>query len=158
MREMLKTHIIKTLERNFNISETAHQIRDDNDVSKNGKMIEAGDKQPRRKRSRAAFSHAQVFELERRFRHQRYLSGPERANVASTLKLTETQVKIWFQNRRYKTKRKQLQEQTLASKTASVKVLIKDGQRLYNSEVVGRPMFYPSIPVPSFSYYCNFLR
>ncbi|XP_072932791.1 uncharacterized protein [Epargyreus clarus] len=65
----------------------------------------------RKKRSRAAFSHAQVYELERRFSQQRYLSGPERADLAVSLKLTETQVKIWFQNRRYKTKRKQLQMQ-----------------------------------------------
>ncbi|ETE67343.1 Homeobox protein Nkx-3.1, partial [Ophiophagus hannah] len=60
------------------------------------------------KRSRAAFSHSQVIELERKFSHQKYLSAPERAHLAKNLKLTETQVKIWFQNRRYKTKRKQL--------------------------------------------------
>ncbi|VEL37546.1 unnamed protein product, partial [Protopolystoma xenopodis] len=60
----------------------------------------------RRKRTRAAFSHAQVFELERRFGQQRYLSAPERAELARILKLTETQVKIWFQNRRYKTKKR----------------------------------------------------
>ncbi|XP_070621235.1 homeobox protein Nkx-3.1 [Erythrolamprus reginae] len=60
------------------------------------------------KRSRAAFSHSQVIELERKFSHQKYLSAPERALLAKNLKLTETQVKIWFQNRRYKTKRKQL--------------------------------------------------
>lgn len=46
----------------------------------------------RKKRSRAAFSHNQVFELERRFGHQKYLSGPERADLAQMLKLTETQV------------------------------------------------------------------
>ncbi|XP_038641615.1 homeobox protein koza-like isoform X2 [Scyliorhinus canicula] len=63
---------------------------------------------PRKKRSRAAFSHAQVVGLERRFDSQRYLSAPERADLAGTLKLTETQVKIWFQNRRYKTKKKML--------------------------------------------------
>ena len=56
--------------------------------------------QARKKRSRAAFSHAQVYELERRFAAQKYLSGPERADLARGLKLTETQVKIWFQNRR----------------------------------------------------------
>jgi homeobox protein Nkx-3.2 len=53
----------------------------------------------RKKRSRAAFSHAQVFELERRFSVQRYLSGPERTELAKSLRLTETQIKIWFQVR-----------------------------------------------------------
>lgn len=51
------------------------------------------DSKPRKKRSRAAFSHAQVFELERRFSQQRYLSGPERTDLAQALKLTETQVR-----------------------------------------------------------------
>ncbi|XP_032869705.1 homeobox protein koza-like [Amblyraja radiata] len=63
---------------------------------------------PKKRRSRAAFSHSQVLELERRFDGQRYLSAPERAELAGALKLTETQVKIWFQNRRYKTKRKMM--------------------------------------------------
>lgn len=82
----------------------------------------------RKKRSRAAFSHSQVFELERRFNQQKYLSGPERADLAQALKLTETQVKIWFQNRRYKTKRKQLQmsENIANAKRVSVKVLVKN--------------------------------
>ncbi|XP_069555763.1 homeobox protein Nkx-3.1 [Brachyistius frenatus] len=61
----------------------------------------------KQRRSRAAFTHLQVLELEKKFNHQKYLSAPERAHLASTLRLTETQVKIWFQNRRYKTKRKQ---------------------------------------------------
>lgn len=61
----------------------------------------------KQKRSRAAFTHFQVLELEKKFNQQRYLSAPERAHLASALRLTETQVKIWFQNRRYKTKRKQ---------------------------------------------------
>ncbi|XP_053619815.1 homeobox protein Nkx-3.2-like [Plodia interpunctella] len=77
----------------------------------NFSMTEYNQNGGRKKRSRAAFSHAQVYELERRFSQQRYLSGPERADLAVSLKLTETQVKIWFQNRRYKTKRKQLQMQ-----------------------------------------------
>uniref|UniRef100_A0A8C0VNV6 Homeobox protein Nkx-3.2 n=1 Tax=Cyanistes caeruleus TaxID=156563 RepID=A0A8C0VNV6_CYACU len=79
---------------------------------------------PRKKRSRAAFSHAQVFELERRFNHQRYLSGPERADLAASLKLTETQVKIWFQNRRYKTKRRQMTDIYLARSRSSCPFLI----------------------------------
>lgn len=51
-----------------------------------------GKSEVRKKRCRAAFSHAQVYELERRFSQQRYLSGPERADLAHSLKLTETQV------------------------------------------------------------------
>ncbi|XP_072537200.1 homeobox protein Nkx-3.1 [Salminus brasiliensis] len=62
----------------------------------------------KQKRSRAAFTHVQVLELEKKFSRQKYLSAPERAHLATALRLTETQVKIWFQNRRYKTKRKQL--------------------------------------------------
>ncbi|XP_055850799.1 homeobox protein bagpipe [Episyrphus balteatus] len=84
----------------------------------------------RKKRSRAAFSHAQVFELERRFAQQRYLSGPERSEMAKNLRLTETQVKIWFQNRRYKTKRKQIQQHEAAllnaTKRVPVQVLVRD--------------------------------
>lgn len=57
----------------------------------------ANSHQFKKKRSRAAFTHMQVYELERRFNHQRYLSGPERSDLARRLKLTETQVKIWFQ-------------------------------------------------------------
>ncbi|MEQ2202368.1 Homeobox protein Nkx-3.2, partial [Xenoophorus captivus] len=85
-----------------------------------------------KKRSRAAFSHAQVHELERRFSVQRYLSGPERADLACALKLTETQVKIWFQNRRYKTKRRQLTTELAAlssPKTVAVKVLVRNEQK-----------------------------
>ena len=83
-----------------------------------------------KKRSRAAFTHTQVYELERRFNQQKYLSGPERASLAAMLNLTETQVKIWFQNRRYKTKRRQLVEaadcQPITAKKVAVKVLYHD--------------------------------
>uniref|UniRef100_A0A7N9CKR5 NK2 homeobox 8 n=1 Tax=Macaca fascicularis TaxID=9541 RepID=A0A7N9CKR5_MACFA len=59
----------------------------------------------KRKKRRVLFSKAQTLELERRFRQQRYLSAPEREQLASVLRLTPTQVKIWFQNHRYKLKR-----------------------------------------------------
>lgn len=59
----------------------------------------------KRKRRRILFSKATTFELERRFRQQRYLSAQEREHLAELLKLTSTQVKIWFQNHRYKQKK-----------------------------------------------------
>nr|KAG5714491.1 hypothetical protein BaRGS_006937 [Batillaria attramentaria] len=60
-----------------------------------------------RRKRRVLFSQAQVYELERRFKQQKYLSAPEREHLASMINLTPTQVKIWFQNHRYKQKRMQ---------------------------------------------------
>ncbi|XP_068797129.1 homeobox protein Nkx-3.2 [Struthio camelus] len=132
-------------------------------AGKCGKLLsgeeEAAAPKPRKKRSRAAFSHAQVFELERRFNHQRYLSGPERADLAASLKLTETQVKIWFQNRRYKTKRRQMAADLLAAaptaKKVAVKVLVRDDQRQYHPGEVLRPPSLLSLqPSYYYPYYC----
>lgn len=60
-----------------------------------------------RRKRRVLFSQAQVYELERRFKQQKYLSAPEREHLAQMINLTPTQVKIWFQNHRYKCKRAQ---------------------------------------------------
>ncbi|CAG7822185.1 unnamed protein product [Allacma fusca] len=58
-----------------------------------------------KRKPRILFSQAQVFELEKKFKQQRYLSANERDSLARNLKLTPNQVKIWFQNRRYKSKK-----------------------------------------------------
>lgn len=73
-----------------------------NELRKNGKLR-------CKRKPRVLFSQAQVFELERRFRQQRYVSAPEREVLAQSLNLSATQVKIWFQNRRYKSKRSQIE-------------------------------------------------
>ncbi|CAL8303859.1 unnamed protein product [Boreogadus saida] len=97
---------------------------------------------PRRKR-RVLFSQAQVYELERRFKQQKYLSAPEREHLASMIHLTPTQVKIWFQNHRYKMKRQakdkvsqqqmqqengSCQQQQQSPRRVAVPVLVKDGK------------------------------
>ncbi|XP_011303444.1 homeobox protein bagpipe [Fopius arisanus] len=128
--------------------------------------------QSRKKRSRAAFSHAQVYELERRFAAQKYLSGPERADLARGLKLTETQVKIWFQNRRYKTKRRQQQElgalvNSNTARRVAVRVLVHPDEHLRglpplrsaNLQLPGQiacpPQIHPSNKaLNTFPYYC----
>ncbi|KAF7991793.1 hypothetical protein HCN44_010594 [Aphidius gifuensis] len=127
--------------------------------------------QNRKKRSRAAFSHAQVYELERRFAAQKYLSGPERADLARGLKLTETQVKIWFQNRRYKTKRRQQQElgalvNSNSARRVAVRVLVHPDEQFRglpplrgtNIQIPGQincpPQLHHTKTLNTFPYYC----
>ncbi|XP_063588184.1 NK1 transcription factor-related protein 1-like isoform X1 [Penaeus indicus] len=119
-----------------------------------------GHKPKTKRKPRVLFSQAQVYELERRFKQQRYLSAPEREHLAGLLKLTSTQVKIWFQNRRYKCKRqrqdKNLELTTAAAAAAAsmasvtsprrvaVPVLVRDGKPC----PAGYPPTYPPAYTP----------
>ncbi|XP_073687378.1 homeobox protein DBX1-A-like [Garra rufa] len=61
---------------------------------------------------RAVFSEEQRRELERTFRKQKYISKTDRNRLATDLCLKETQVKIWFQNRRMKWRNSREKEST----------------------------------------------
>lgn len=96
----------------------------------------------KKRKRRVLFSKAQIFELERRFRQQRYLSAPEREHLARVIHLTPTQVKIWFQNHRYKCKKQVVEKgqfsdalplNQLSARIVSVPVLVRDGQPCFNS-------------------------
>ncbi|CDQ59132.1 unnamed protein product [Oncorhynchus mykiss] len=65
---------------------------------------------PKRKKPRTSFSRVQICELEKRFHRQKYLASAERAALAKTLKMTDAQVKTWFQNRRTKWRRQTAEE------------------------------------------------
>nr|XP_056711822.1 transcription factor LBX2 [Euleptes europaea] len=66
-----------------------------------------GPRQPAKKRrkSRTAFTNHQIYELEKRFLYQKYLSPADRDHIAAQLGLSNAQVITWFQNRRAKLKR-----------------------------------------------------
>merc|ERR1719225_271661 len=94
-----------------------------------------------RRKRRVLFTQAQVYELERRFKQQKYLSAPEREHLASLIHLSPTQVKIWFQNHRYKHKRQAKEKAMTESGPSSsprrrvaVPVLVKDGKPCSSSE------------------------
>ncbi|XP_026084974.1 homeobox protein XENK-2-like [Carassius auratus] len=114
----------------------------------------------KRKKRRVLFSKAQTYELERRFRQQRYLSAPEREQLAHLLRLTPTQVKIWFQNHRYKMKRARTEcaqdlSQPPLLRRVVVPILVRDGKPYQSCAIdaeKGSCMVTPTVP-PSPSPY-----
>jgi len=112
------------------------EILEDDDDEGDGdddKKDGSGSEPQKKRKRRVLFSKAQTYELERRFRQQRYLSAPEREHLASIIRLTPVQVKIWFQNHRYKLKRAR-QEKGLdlnplpSPRRVAVPVLVRDGK------------------------------
>ncbi|KAM8939642.1 T-cell leukemia homeobox protein 2 [Pelodytes ibericus] len=65
---------------------------------------------PKRKKPRTSFSRLQICELEKRFHRQKYLASAERASLAKSLHMSDSQVKTWFQNRRTKWRRQTAEE------------------------------------------------
>lgn len=80
-------------------SQTPLSISSDSDTERSTPRL----KKPRR--SRTIFTELQLMGLEKKFQKQKYLSTPDRLDLAQSLGLTQLQVKTWYQNRRMKWKK-----------------------------------------------------
>lgn len=67
------------------------------------------DKVIRPQRGRTVFSAHQLNELENVFVIDQYISGQQRRRLSAQLGLTETQVRVWFQNRRIKWRKNKME-------------------------------------------------
>ncbi|XP_074104986.1 homeobox protein C15 isoform X1 [Cotesia typhae] len=96
---------------------------------------------PKRKKPRTSFTRLQIAELEKRFHKQKYLASAERAALAKSLKMTDAQVKTWFQNRRTKWRRQTAEEREAERQAANRLMLSLQAEALGK---VGYPTGMPS--------------
>ncbi|XP_064471160.1 homeobox protein engrailed-1-B-like isoform X1 [Ornithodoros turicata] len=101
-------------------------------TSKNGprsRRMKKKEKKPDEKRPRTAFTADQLARLKQEFQENRYLTEKRRQDLARELKLNESQIKIWFQNKRAKIKKASGQRNPLALQLMA--------QGLYNHATTG---------------------
>ncbi|XP_036406598.1 ventral anterior homeobox 2 [Megalops cyprinoides] len=96
----------------------------------------------RPKRTRTSFTAEQLYRLELEFQRCQYVVGRERTELARQLNLSETQVKVWFQNRRTKQKKDQTKDTDKRSSSTSESLATCNILRLLEQ---GRLL---SVPVP----------
>jgi BarH-like protein len=85
----------------YNFSHSGTKEENEREISSSRDSPQSRSKKPRK--ARTAFSDHQLNQLERSFERQKYLSVQDRMDLAAALNLTDTQVKTWYQNRRYVT-------------------------------------------------------
>ena len=142
---------------NSSLSEADLETEDTDDVLDRGDVDDCSvdditggcprNKTGRPRRARTAFTYEQLVALENKFKQTRYLSVCERLNLALSLNLTETQVKIWFQNRRTKWKKQNpgldINSPTVGSALAAQTTFPAFGSTLTSGLIYGQSALNP---------------
>lgn len=100
----------------------------------------------RPKRTRTSFTAEQLYLLELEFQRCQYVVGRERTELARQLNLSETQVKVWFQNRRTKQKKDTTKDSDKRSSSTSESLATCNILRLLEQ---GRLLSGPAPPPPN---------
>lgn len=79
-----------------------------------------------RSRSRTAYTQTQQLELEKEFLYSRYLTRTRRLELAKSLGLSEKHLKIWFQNRRMKLKKSEMNFCNSKANTSEIRKMYDD--------------------------------
>lgn len=130
----------------FNMASNFEAMKAKSDMER-AQMSFANKQPPKKKRkSRTAFTNHQIFELEKRFLYQKYLSPADRDEIAASLGLSNAQVICWFQNRRAKFKRDMEELKKDVEKTSQVGPGPGPGPGVSVASVVRPP---PHLPIPT---------
>ncbi|XP_053199516.1 ventral anterior homeobox 2 [Scomber japonicus] len=107
----------------------------------------------RPKRTRTSFTAEQLYRLELEFQRCQYVVGRERTELARQLNLSETQVKVWFQNRRTKQKKDTTKDSDKRSSSSSESLatcnilrLLEQGRLLSGPVPPPNPLLGPPHP------------
>ena len=95
------------------------------------------------RKPRTPFTNEQLAKLEKKYIEKSYLSISERTEFAESLQLSDTQVKIWFQNRRAKAKRLEEAEAYQTSLESTARSISLIPPSLIPGLLAGRGMPFP---------------